>query len=162
MTELFIILLICGILLVAIEMFVPGGVLGVLGTMALIIAIVVAFVAFGPQLGFIAAVGVVLLLGIALIIWINVLPKTAIGKALTLSKSGADFKATDEHDQTLQHAVGIAITQLHPAGIAEINGERIDVVADGTWIAKDQPIRVLSIEGNHVTVGATSPETTEQ
>jgi len=152
MTELFIILLICGILLVAIEMFVPGGVLGALGTIALVAAIVVAFTAFGPQLGFMAAVGVILLLGLALVIWLNVLPRTRIGKAITLSKSGKDFKANDPHDLTLQGLSGVSITQLHPAGIAEINGERVDVVADGTWIAKDKPIRVLNVEGNHITV----------
>lgn len=47
---------------------------------------------------------------------------------------------------------GIAQTVLRPAGIAELNGERLNVVSEGDFIAKGEKIRVLSVDGNRICV----------
>jgi membrane-bound serine protease (ClpP class) len=47
---------------------------------------------------------------------------------------------------------GVATTTLRPAGIAEIEQRRIDVVADGGWIEQNRPVRVIEVSGNRVVV----------
>ena len=42
--------------------------------------------------------------------------------------------------------------RLRPAGIAEIDGRRIDVVSDGEMIEPSVTVRVIQVEGNRVVV----------
>ena len=149
---LFLTLLFCGFLLLAVEIFVPGGVLGTLGAVALFGAVISAFAVFGPQTGFLVAILMLILMAVGLVLWIRRFPNTPIGRALTLSKDGQSFKLDSEANPPLVGAEGSAQTDLRPAGIAVINGRRMDVVAEGEWIAAGTPVRVISAKGNHVTV----------
>ena len=47
---------------------------------------------------------------------------------------------------------GIALTDLRPAGSAEINGKLYDVVAEWDYIERGNKIRVLRVEGVKVVV----------
>jgi membrane-bound ClpP family serine protease len=47
---------------------------------------------------------------------------------------------------------GVALTLLRPAGSALIDGQRVDVVSDGSFIPKDSPIEVIAVEGTRVIV----------
>jgi len=47
---------------------------------------------------------------------------------------------------------GVTHTTLRPAGIAEFDGVKLNVVSDGEFISKDKPIRVLSVKGNRIVV----------
>ena len=47
---------------------------------------------------------------------------------------------------------GIALTTLRPAGTAEINGKRVDVVTDSEYIEHGKPIVVTAVEGMRVVV----------
>ncbi len=42
---------------------------------------------------------------------------------------------------------GVALSDLRPAGVARIDGHRIDVVTDGDWLAAGDPVTVISDEG---------------
>jgi membrane-bound serine protease (ClpP class) len=44
-------------------------------------------------------------------------------------------------------AVGVAITDLRPAGVAEIAGRRVDVVTEGEYLRAGDPVEVLVDEG---------------
>jgi len=41
---------------------------------------------------------------------------------------------------------------LRPAGMALINGRRVDVVTEGAMIERDTPVRVVAVEGMRVVV----------
>ena len=47
---------------------------------------------------------------------------------------------------------GLAVTQLRPAGIALIDGNRVDVVTDGEFIDVNAPVKVVDIEGRRIIV----------
>jgi membrane-bound serine protease (ClpP class) len=49
-------------------------------------------------------------------------------------------------------ATGIALTPLRPAGIAELDGARVDVVSQGEYIAAGEPLEVVRTEGHRVVV----------
>ena len=151
-TRIFLLLLTTGVVLIAIEIFIPGGIVGLLGGLALIGAASIAFFAFGIQGGLIASAGIIALLAIILTLWIKYFPRTRAGRALTLEDSGKSFKITDETLVPLINRKGLAITDLRPAGIAKIAGRRLDVIAEGRWITKDSIVQVIRISGNNVIV----------
>jgi membrane-bound serine protease (ClpP class) len=47
---------------------------------------------------------------------------------------------------------GLAVSELRPAGIAEIEGERVDVTTEGDWVKSGTPIVVVRAEGMRVVV----------
>jgi len=47
---------------------------------------------------------------------------------------------------------GTAVSPLRPAGVAEIDGERVDVVTEGDFILAGSPVRVVQVEGVRVVV----------
>lgn len=47
---------------------------------------------------------------------------------------------------------GLRSLRCRPSGAALINGKRYDVLADGEFIAKDEPIVVCAVEGLRISV----------
>lgn len=47
---------------------------------------------------------------------------------------------------------GIALTPLRPAGAAEVDGRRLDVVTEGEFISSGARIKVVQVEGTRVVV----------
>ena len=147
---LLIILLAAGVLLIGAEIFVPGAVVGTMGVLSLLGAIIVAF-GMSSVLGFYVAVGVVVLVGLTVVLWIKFFPRSSLGQKLTLSEDGKEFKATDNR-LALMDKLGTAHSDLRPAGFAIIGGQRVDVVSEGGMIPKGQAIKVIRVDGNRIVV----------
>lgn len=141
-----------GLTLIALEVFVPGGILGVFGVLALMIAIVMGFFAFGAQGGFFAAVCIVLFSALFLALWIRLFPRTKVGRILTLQKDGHDFKTDNPAPSPLLGKEGTAVSNLQSSGIAYIDGNRTDVVAESGFIAAGSQVKVIKVEGHRVVV----------
>lgn len=47
---------------------------------------------------------------------------------------------------------GVSTTVLRPTGMAEFDGVKLNVIADGEFIPKDIPVRVDRVEGSRVVV----------
>jgi membrane-bound serine protease (ClpP class) len=46
------------------------------------------------------------------------------------------------------------VTDLRPAGLAQIGAERVDVITEGEYVAQGTPVRVLRSEGyRHIVRG---------
>ncbi|HEX8319923.1 NfeD family protein [Longimicrobium sp.] len=161
-------ILMAGIVLLLVELFVlPGfGVAGILGVLAMIAG--VAIVLGGPTPGAgdaalagFAVVSALTLLGVAA--WAIVASRRGGYKALfggTLDREGGYLAAVPRPE--LEGLQGVAITNLRPAGTAEVAGERLDVVSDGGWIDAGTPVRVLRAEGyRHVVQPLALPKAPE-
>jgi len=149
---LYIILVVAGLFLIGVEIFVPGGIIGAIGALSLVAAMLAGFQAFGPNGGLVSALVIILLSGLGIGLWIRYFPRTAAGRHLTLSSDGRDFKSAPPELKALAGKEGIAHSTLRPGGIALIEGHRVDVVAGGTWIEGGRRIRVISVEGARVVV----------
>lgn len=145
-----VILLVAGLLMIGAEIFIPGAVVGTLGVMSLVAAVMVAF-QISQTLGFYVGAGVVLLVGVTVVLWIKLFPRSSIGRKMTLSEDGSAFKASDGHMDLLGKE-GVAASELRPAGFATIDGKRYDVVTEGSLIAKGSPLKVVQIAGNRIVV----------
>lgn len=150
--QLFVALVVAGLFLVGAEVFVPGGVLGIIGALALIAATVIAFPAFGPAGGLITAVALIILTGVAIFLWVKIFPRTRLGKHMTVSMDLHDSKATEDDLPALLGKTGEAISDLRPSGYVLIEGRRTDVVTQGEMISKGEKVNVIEIDGNRVVV----------
>ena len=148
----FFILLVAGLLMICLEIFLPGGVIGLIGAFSLAGAIVVGFQVFGSEIGFYIMIGVVLLLCVSVVMWLKYFPKTGMGKSMTLIKDGKDFKSSDEHFHELVGKEGETLTDLRPAGLVKIDEVKYDVVSEGSMIDKGKKVRVIKTSGNKIVV----------
>jgi membrane-bound serine protease (ClpP class) len=54
-------------------------------------------------------------------------------------------------------SVGLALTDLRPAGAGRFGSERIDVVSDSNWIEAGTPIRIVRSDGYRHVVEPAEP-----
>ena len=82
---LIILLFALGILLIGVEVIVPGGILGSIGAVMLFIGCWLAFREYGNGGGFVALAVAILLAALTIYLEFRILPKTKIGKRAFLS-----------------------------------------------------------------------------
>ena len=66
--------------------------------------------------------------------------------------AGEGYASAPAGDKSWLGKGGTAVSPLRPAGIAEIEGERVDVVSDGEFIEPGEPITVTRVDGNRIVV----------
>jgi membrane-bound serine protease (ClpP class) len=153
------ILLVGGIVLLAVEMFVlPGfGIAGIAGVLAILAAFYLSMLNVPMATGYdyAQALGVLSLSIIVVIVagWVvlRMLPRSrgfsrsglVLGDATTRETGYLSSTIRDE----LVGAIGVALTDLRPAGAGRFGDERIDVVSDANWIGAGTPIRIVRSEG---------------
>lgn len=159
-----VLLIIGGVLLIAVELLViPGfGVAGLLGIAAIGFAVFRIFQEdFLAVFGWSALFGSVLL-GMALWLLPNLriasplMLETRLGKRPAGTTGGPTADATagvaaGPYDHLLGQS-GIAASDLRPAGVAKVSGERVDVVTQGDFVPAGRPIEVYRVEGNRIVV----------
>jgi membrane-bound serine protease (ClpP class) len=151
-----------GVILLAIEIFVtPGfGVTGILGLLALLGGLGLSLVGRGATWEVVViAVGRVslslLLALVASLIVLRFLPRLPFGGRLVLATELAanqGFASAPETDRAWLGKRGTAASTLRTAGIADIEGERVDVVSDGEFIDAGEPVVVVRVDGNRIVV----------
>jgi membrane-bound serine protease (ClpP class) len=62
------------------------------------------------------------------------------------------YISAPESDHSWLGRTGKALSPLRPAGIADIDGSRVDVVSDGAFIEAAAPIEVTRVDGNRIVV----------
>lgn len=164
-------LLAIGLALLLLEVFVfPGfGVSGTLGVLALLGGLSLSLVGAGANWDSLLAAlervvySLLLAVGLSLIL-LRILPRLPFGRALILETGlppGEGRAAGDEGDQRLWLGKsGTALSTLRPAGIAEIDGRRLDVVADGQFIESGAAVEVIKADGGRIVVRRVRTSTT--
>ncbi|MBM4156056.1 MAG: hypothetical protein FJ221_13680 [Lentisphaerae bacterium] len=145
------VLIVTGILMLGAEIYVPGGILGVLGALCLVGAMVAGFF-IDTRFGFLSAGLIIVLSAAGLYLFVLVFPKTGAGRSLTLTTDGRDFKAAPDGDGALEGRTGTAESALRPSGIALVDGRRMDVIATGLWIEPGTRIRITAVHGSRIEV----------
>lgn len=148
-------LIVIGLVLLFLETLLPGLIAGALGLLSLGAAVVYGYMEFGARTGNTALAIVLLLLGIGTVLWVKFFPDSAVAKVFVSNRQIGNI---DAEKPELLGQTGVTVTALRPAGTSMINGKRIDVVAaDGTFVEKGTPVKVIEIEGLRVVVRPVSP-----
>jgi membrane-bound serine protease (ClpP class) len=151
-----ILLLILGLTLIVLELMFPTlGLLGVVAACCLIGAVAFAF-AQDRASGIVFLVVTAVSVPAAIMLGFKLLPKSPMGKVLV--NEGVSFKdvaAVDRRDRALLGREGVVESLLRPAGTAQIDGRRVDVVTRGEPIEIGARVVVIEVEGNRVVVKRT-------
>ena len=151
-----------GVALLALELLViPGfGVAGVLGIAALLGALVLSMTGQGSTVQFMAAVTGRVMLSVvfalvASFVLLRSMTRLPAGRRLILEtdlSAAHGYASAPEREAQWLGKRGVAASVLRPAGIAEIEGARVDVVSDGELIEPGEAIDVIRVDGNRVVV----------
>ncbi|MFD1171521.1 NfeD family protein [Oceanobacillus picturae] len=147
------ILLLLGVVLLIVEFFVPGGILGLLGIGAIIGSLLMS----GYDIGHMS-------MSIAIAFMVAVIASVILFRRIGLDKGV--FRHIILRDQTttelgyvstanrleLLGLEGNTVTPLRPAGTAVFDNERLDVVSEGSFIETDRNVKIVKVEGARIVV----------
>ncbi len=160
-----ILLFVIGLGLLLAEIFViPGfGIAGISGIILIFASIFLSLLGSDPfidmnavSIAIIQLSGAMLFALLGMLFLVRYLPKSTTFNRLVLAESEKAEHGFVSYpsEKDLIGKTGIAYTTLRPGGTAEIDGKRVDVVADSEYIDKGVKIKVIRVEGIKVVVTA--------
>lgn len=148
-------LLAIGIILVIVELFIPGiGFPGIAGTIIILISIF--FTANSFLEGLIMLCVVLGILGLALAYVVHMAKKGKVLKGVILDEKSEDSEEAESiSNEDMEYFVGktgTTATQLRPVGNVDFDGVKLSVVANGCFIEKDKKVKVIKVDGIRIVV----------
>lgn len=148
-----ILLFLAGLILIIMEIFLPGGIIGLLGAAAVVTSLFMAAGSF-------TVMAVSLLIAITVSIIAFILLTRVLGKRMKFFKkfilndstSTESGYISNENRTDLIGKTGVTFTALRPSGTVIIEDERLDVVSEGSFTAKDKKVKVVKVEGSRIVV----------
>jgi membrane-bound ClpP family serine protease len=138
-------LIITAFVLFFFEIFLPGGVLAVMGGIMLLAGSVLAYQELGPAWAIlIFCAGLVGALGM-FFLEIRFISRSRFGKQLAL-QSTISAKLNPLDDEKLVGMEGVTLTILAPSGKVEIEGRPYTAKSEEGFLEKGVPVRVLRTE----------------
>ena len=134
------------------EVFLPGfGLPGISGLVLIGVGVVLTSAHFGLT----AAVAVLLVVVALLAVLITFLLRQASNGGMKRSRLFLNQKE-ELHDKTdmqiLVSKTGETLSVLRPAGIGDFDGVRLNIVTEGGFIDKGQPVEIVRVEGSRIVV----------
>ncbi len=152
-TAITILLLLAGLACLVLEVLLPtGGALGVLSASLLLAGIYTSFRYHGIPGGVTAMMALLILIPTVVIVALNYLPSTPIGKVLIGEAPREADVLVEDPRRALLGKVGVARSKMLPSGSIEIEGLVIDAVTRGQAIDPGQYVKVVEVRANRVVV----------
>lgn len=151
-----ILLFVLGLLFIAVEVIIPGGILGAIGGLMMFGGCFMAFTEFGTVGGFIAIVAALGLSISTIYFEFKILPKTAIGRRAFLTKEVTGVSAAfGEEARALIGKSAEALTMLSPSGYIDIDGKRYEAFCQSGQIPAGTPLEVIGADSFRLIVSQT-------
>ena len=142
-----IVFLVVGAVLIALELVaLPGGVAGILGAVAMIIAIWQSYAQYGTLAG-----NIVLIASVVLALLLLLMRNKTWRKIGLKEEVDSKVNTVDENIIAVG-ATGTTVSRLAPAGKAVINGQTCEVHTVSEFIDENRPVEVIKIEGYRILV----------
>jgi len=148
-----ILLLVLGLGLIVAEIFFPSlGVLAVLATAAVVGAVAMAF-RESTSAGVNFLIATALLVPAVILLGFKLFPRSPFGKRMVARGLSFESAASlDPRDLGLLGKDGTLESDCRPAGMARLDGRRVDVVTRGEWLEAGARVSVVEVQGNRVVV----------
>ena len=148
-----VILLITGIIFIILEFFVPGGILGIIGVCAIVVSLFMSGYDL-THMGLSILVAIIVGIMAFVILYRRADAEKGIFRKIilqdrTMTEEG--YISTNVRGDLIGRE-GLSLTTLRPSGIAEVDGERVDVVTEGAYIEEGKKIKVIAVEGMRIIV----------
>ena len=150
-----ILLFLFGMGLLIVEAFMPGfGLPGITGSIMEIAVIVLTYIHHGGVAALGVTVCILAIMGIAVSLALRSASTGRLFKSAMILNEEEDASALDisEDLKVFVGKEGITTTVLRPTGMAEIEGIRLNVEAEGEFIPQDIPVKVHRVDGRNVIV----------
>ena len=147
-----VILQLVGVVVIIAEIILPSG--GILSIAALGVfgySLFIVFNEISMIIGFSFVAADLILIPVLVIVGLKLLARSPVTLRKTLSRKEGVSSQSSELESYVG-TQGNAVTDLRPAGIAVINGKRVDVVTRGEYLEKDSAIIVIAVTGNQIIV----------
>jgi len=150
-------LLIVGVVLLFVELFIPGfGFFGTAGVLSLIAGIVVRII---EGLNFTQSLMLILMvlafLGLMIVLMVQSVKHGFLGKTGLFERRSTldkNYNVADRQTRKLVGKSGKTITNLNLAGKAKIRGKIYNVISQNSYIEKGSNIKVVKVEGDSIVV----------
>jgi membrane-bound serine protease (ClpP class) len=148
-----IIMFVIGLILLIAELFVPGGILGVVGGALMVMSVIFAGESVTHMVLSIIIAMIIAVVGMVILMKffgkkLHVFNKLVLRDATT-SEEGY---VSNENRIELIGKVGQTLTALRPAGVVQVDDERLDVVSEGTFIDAHKQVTIVKVEGSRIVV----------
>jgi membrane-bound ClpP family serine protease len=149
--SIILLLALTGIILIFLEFFLPGAVLAVIGTLALLISLGLCFAHYSVLWGlaYLVLLSVVLFLTCRFALWYL---KKSQGKSHFYHGEDQEGYTASSFDQSLIGKEGIVSTELKPAGHILVEGKRYQALSESGFISKGITVLILGGKGSHLIV----------
>jgi membrane-bound serine protease (ClpP class) len=141
-----------GVILIAVDFYIPGFFLTAIGVILMIVADVVCALNQSLTVTLSLICAQVIVAGAAAWCSVNYFPRSKLGQRMMLDSSLAQAHASRRAEADLLGREGVAQTVLRPSGICQIDGQRIDAVAESAMIERGSRIKVIAVERNRILV----------
>ncbi|MBQ4637148.1 MAG: hypothetical protein IJB92_00275 [Clostridia bacterium] len=146
--------LVCGVALVGLEFFLPG--FGLPGISGIILIIVGIFLGASSVLEAVILIIIVLaILGVLVAIALKSATNGRMAKSNLILSDELDRESGFSSVSDLEYFMGRegeVMTTLRPAGMADFDGVKLDVVSEAEYIDKGEKVRVIAVEGRKILV----------
>ena len=149
-------LIISGIILLLIEMMIPG--FGIFGLTGLLLLLWGMYDVMGGGSMAMVVVTVLSIVGVMILWWIvSIFPKTRVGGRLTLRLQFTKEKGYASHPNpsVWLGKIGVAKTVLRPAGTIVVDDTFLDAITDGEFYEPGTEVIIISVTGGRIVVRAT-------
>ncbi len=143
MESLVITLVVCGILLISFEIFVPGGILGIAGGLCLLGASGAAFYHWGPFVGILALISSALLCVTVIFLEFRLLTHTRLGNRFVLRNARKGQSAPPVAEDAVLGKIGEALTPFTPTGVIQIEGRTYEASCTDGAVERGQQLEVI-------------------
>lgn len=147
-----IILQLAGILVIMAEIIIPSA--GILSLMAMGLigySLYIVYTGFSSTTAAFFIAFDIIIIPILVITGLKLLAKSPVTLSYRLSRDDGVTSQSPELADYID-AKGMAVTDLHPAGMALIDGKKLDVVSRGDYIDKGSQLVVTEVTANQIIV----------
>ena len=146
-------ILVFGIILLLLELILPGGIVGIIGFVAIIISLLSSGADTTHMAYAILTALIMAVLGMVIMMKffgkkLNMLNKMVLKDSTDTEKGYISNKSRTD----LLGLEAITTTPLRPSGTAMLGDERIDVVSEGGYIEAHKKVTIIKVEGVRIVV----------
>lgn len=139
---------IVGIILLAavlffLELILPGGVMGFIGGVLLLLATFLAYEGHGGMAAALVFTGGILFVTFFFYFQFRLFPNTRLGQKLFLNTSNQGT-SNEEYEDSLVGAQGETLSKLVPSGAVKVNGRRYEAICKSGYLEAGVPVEVVS------------------
>jgi len=140
-----------GLFFLIIEVFMPGfGLPGIAGVLLEVASIVMTYIRHGGLAALVITLLILAVVAISISIALRRLPQSSV--ILNETESVSDGYVAVQDMEVFLGKEGITTTVLRPTGMAEFDGVKLNVQADGEYLAKGVRVQVQRVDGPRVVV----------